>query len=66
MKKRTALKPVFKPYNMGQMLLMPQSYEEMIPEGHLVRVVNRAIDQIEVDSLLAAYAGAGPRAIIRR
>ena len=39
MKKRKAMKPVFKPYNIGQMLFMPQSYEEMILEEHLVRVV---------------------------
>src|SRR5512140_330745 len=58
MKKRKAMKPVFKPYNMGQMLL-PQSYEEMIPEEHLVRVVNRAVDRIDVESLVAQYAGGG-------
>lgn len=53
------MKAVFKPYNMGQMLLMPQSYEEIIPEDHLVRVVNRAVDEIEVDKLLEAYVGGG-------
>ena len=42
--KRKAMKPVFKLYNMGQMLFMTQSYEEMIPEEHLVRVVNRAVE----------------------
>src|SRR5512138_399695 len=57
MKKRKAMKPVFKPYNMGQMLLMPQSYEEIIPEDHLVRVVNRAGGQIDVGNLVARYAG---------
>jgi hypothetical protein len=41
MKKCKAMKPAFKVLNMGQMQLMPQSYEEMIREGHLVRVVNR-------------------------
>jgi transposase len=59
MKKRKAMKPVFKPYNMGQMLLMPQSYEEMIPADHLVRVVNRAVDEIDVESLVGQYAGGG-------
>jgi transposase len=59
MNKRKAMKPVFKPYNMGQMQLLPQSYEELIPEGHLVRVVNRAVDEIDVESLLAGYAGGG-------
>jgi transposase len=59
MKKRKAMKPVFKPYSMGQMLLLPQSYEEMIPEDHLVRVVNRAVEQIDVESLVGQYAGGG-------
>jgi transposase len=59
MKKRKAMKPVFKPYNMGQMLLMPQSYEEMIPEDHLVRVVNRAVEQMDVESLVGQYTGGG-------
>src|SRR5512139_1723392 len=59
MKKRKAMKPVFKAYTMEQMLLMPQSYEELIPEDHLVRVVNRAVEQIDVESLVAQYAGGG-------
>src|SRR5574338_271283 len=59
MKRRKAMKPVFKPYSMDQMLLMPQSYEEHIPEDHLVRVVNRAVEQIDVESLVAQYAGGG-------
>jgi transposase len=59
MKKRKAMKPVFKPYSMGQMLLLPQSYEELIPEGHLVRVVNRAVEQMDAESLVAQYAGGG-------
>jgi len=59
MKKRKAMKAVFKPYSMGQMLLMPQSYEEIIPEDHLVRVVNRAVEQIDVESLVGQYAGGG-------
>lgn len=53
------MKPVFKPYYQGQMKLMPESYEEVIPEGHVVRVVNEAVDQIEVDRLLEQYAGGG-------
>lgn len=53
------MKPVFKPYRMGQMQLMPQSYEELIPKGHLVRVVDQAVERIELESLLAQYAGGG-------
>jgi transposase len=59
MTKRKAMKPVFKLYAMDQMLLMPRSYEEMIPEDHLVRVVNRAVEGIDLESLLSGYAGGG-------
>jgi transposase len=53
------MKPVFKRYAMDQMLLMPRSYEEMIPEDHLVWVVNRAVKRIDLESLLSGYAGGG-------
>ncbi|HGE69185.1 TPA: transposase, partial [Candidatus Poribacteria bacterium] len=33
--------------------------EELIPEGHLVRVVNKIIDGIEMDSFLENYKGGG-------
>jgi transposase len=59
MKKRKAMNPVFKPYQMGQMMLMPQSYDELIEAGHLVRVVNEAVEGIQVERLLAQYAGGG-------
>ena len=51
--------PVFKPYVMNQIALMPPSYAEKIAAGHLVRVVNEAADQINLDSLLAQYPGGG-------
>jgi len=59
MKTRKPAAPVFKAYVMNQMALMPPSYEEKIPEGHLVRVVNQAIEDLNVDSLLKQYAGGG-------
>jgi transposase len=57
--KRKASAPVFKPYVMNQVALMPPSYEEKIPANHLVRVVNEAIEEIDVSSLLAQYKGGG-------
>ena len=44
---------------MNQMRLMPQSYEEKIPAGHLVRLVNEAIEALELEVLLAQYEGGG-------
>jgi transposase len=57
--KRKASAPVFKPYVMNQVALMPPSYEEKIPFNHLVRFVNEAIEKIDVSSLLAQYKGGG-------
>jgi transposase len=57
--KRKPAKPVFKPYVMNQAALMPPSYEELIPEKHLVRVVNEAVEKIDVSALLAQYKGGG-------
>ncbi|MRR31615.1 IS1182 family transposase, partial [bacterium] len=57
--KRKRAAPVFKPYVMGQIALMPPSYDEKIPAEHLVRVVNRAVEKIDLSSLLAQYPGGG-------
>jgi transposase len=51
--------PVFKEYVMGQSYLLPPSYEELIEETHLVRVVNKAIDEIDLEPLLKQYKGGG-------
>jgi transposase len=57
--KRKASAPVFKPYVMNQVALMPPSYDEKIPAEHLVRVVNEAVEKIDLSSLLAQYRGGG-------
>src|SRR5512135_437704 len=49
----------FKPYTMNQPSLLPPSLDELIPANHLVRVVNRAIEQLQLDPLLAQYKGGG-------
>jgi transposase len=41
------------------MSLMPARLDELIPEDHLVRVINQAIDQLELDALLKQYKGGG-------
>jgi hypothetical protein len=45
----------FKAYTMGQPSLQPLILEELIPEEHLVRVV----EAIDLDPLLAKYTGGG-------
>jgi transposase len=57
--KRKPAAPVFKPYVMNQVALMPPSYDEKIPADHLVRVVNAAVEKIDLSALLAKYPGGG-------
>ena len=57
--KREKSEPVFKPYVMNQLHLMPPSYEEKIPAGHLVRLVNEAIEALDLEILLEQYEGGG-------
>lgn len=59
MQKLRNSKVVFKDYNPNQMMLLPPSLEEMIPENHPVRVVNQVIDTIDMDSLMKKYKGGG-------
>lgn len=56
---RQKSEPVFKAYVMNQMSLLPPSYEEKIPAGHLVRLVNDAIETLDLKVLLAQYEGGG-------
>ena len=52
-------KVTFKQYNMKQASLLPPSLEELIPEDHLVRVVNRMVDSMDMGPLLVKYKGGG-------
>jgi transposase len=49
----------FKPYAMEQMSLLPLSLEELIREKHLVRVVNRVVEELDIKPLLEKYKGGG-------
>ena len=48
-------KVTFKTYNQAQVMLMPPSLGELIPEEHLVRVVNRVVDEIDIQAILEKY-----------
>lgn len=52
-------KPSFKPYNQGQITFLPPSLEELIPEDHIVRVVDSAIEDIDTKPLYDKYEGGG-------
>jgi len=47
--------PVFKPYNQQQILAIPPTLEELIPQGHPVRTVNEIINKLNIAPLLKAY-----------
>lgn len=51
-------KTVFIPYTQDQ-LTLPISIDSLIPNNHVVRVVNKAIDQMNLEPLLAKYPGGG-------
>lgn len=56
-KKTTA--PVFKDYSQGQILLLPRDLDEEIEPNHLVRVVNRVVEKMDLSHLYAQYRGGG-------
>lgn len=47
----------FKEYNVNQMNLL-LSLEDFIPENHLVRVVNKVVDTLELSSMNQPYIAA--------
>jgi len=51
-------KKVFIPYTQDQ-LTLPLSIDSLIPEKHVVRVVNKAIDQMKLEPLFERYPGGG-------
>lgn len=59
---KKASKQVFKVYVQEQEMLLPPSMAELIPEKHLVRVVNAVIDRLKIDPLIETYKGGGASA----
>src|SRR5580765_8122049 len=55
-------KAVFKTYDPDQIQLLPQSLEELIAPDHLVRVVRRVVDQMDMGTILNQYPGGGSSA----
>lgn len=49
----------FKDYSPRQGMLLPPSLDELIPEEHPVRVVDRIIDDVDISSLISSYKGGG-------
>ena len=50
---------VFKPYQQNQSTFLPPNLDDLIPKNHLVRLINRIIEQMNIDYLLRGYKGGG-------
>jgi transposase len=62
-RKKAASAPVFKEYTPNAQLLLPPSLEDLLPADHIVRVVDRVINDMRVDRLLRhQYRGGGASA----
>ena len=50
---------IFKRYEMDHAILLPPSLDELIPEQHLVRVINQLIDRMKLEVIESTYKGGG-------
>lgn len=53
------VKLAIKSDNKKQNLLLPPSLDELIPENHIVRVVDAVIDRLDISEILSTYRGGG-------
>ncbi|HJY12639.1 MAG TPA: IS1182 family transposase [Flavobacterium sp.] len=49
----------FKHYNQQQTILLPYSFDDLIPEKHPVRIVDQVVESINIQPLLKAYSKEG-------
>jgi len=59
MSKGKSDKITYKPYEQKQQYLIPPGADELIPEDHLVRLVNEVIDEMGIEKLLRKYQTGG-------
>lgn len=45
--------------NRKQNLLLPPSLDELVPQNHIVRVVDAVIDRLDISDILSTYRGGG-------
>lgn len=58
LKRKLHNKVTFKEYQQDQMML-PMNLSDIIPKNHVVRVVNNAIERMDITPLLSKYEGGG-------
>jgi transposase len=49
----------FKDYNQNQTILLPYSFDDLIPEKHPVRVIDQVVDSLNIQPLIKAYSKEG-------
>jgi transposase len=64
------MKTVFKAYNQGQSTLFPVSLDSKISQDSPVRLVNQAVDNLDISKVIDSYKGGGtssypPRAMLK-
>lgn len=52
----------YKEYNQGQVMLLPPSLEEKIPEKHISRMINKVVDELDIRDIERSYSELGCRA----
>lgn len=52
----------YKEYHQNQIMLMPPSLEEKVPEGHLARYISGVVDELEIKEIDEGYSEIGCRA----
>src|SRR6185312_1101110 len=52
-------KVVFKPYDPDQLTFLPYKLDELVPQGHPVRIVKQVVDQVDVRAINRKYKGGG-------
>ena len=50
---------IFKEVNQHQLSLFPERLDTYIPENHIVRLVNKVVDGLNISSILQSYKGGG-------
>jgi len=46
----------FRPYDPGQIFLMPASLQEWLPKGHLGYFISDVVDYLDLSSIMERYA----------
>lgn len=49
------------PYAPGQLLLLPPSVNEWLPQGHLAYFISNTVDTLDLGAFHQRYAQGGPR-----